>query len=49
MKNISVQSINLCQSVIPTIYDIIKVHKGDLSLVSKEGQGSGFIIKLPAH
>ena len=49
MKNISVQSINLCQSVIQTIYDIIKAHKGDLSVVSKEGQGSEFIIRLSAN
>ncbi len=43
----SVKSINPCQSVIQTIYDIVKVHGGELKVETKEGEGSEFIILLP--
>ena len=43
----SVKSINLCKSVVQTIYDIIKAHGGELKIESKEGEGSEFIIILP--
>ncbi len=48
----SVQSINPWQSVIQTIYDIIKVHGGvpiaiGIKVETKEGEGSEFIILLP--
>ena len=45
--NKSVQSINPCKSVIQTIYDIIKAHGGELTVETKEGEGSEFIIQLP--
>jgi two-component system NtrC family sensor kinase len=34
--------------VIQTSYDIIKAHGGEIEVETKEGQGSEFIIKLPA-
>ena len=43
----SVQSIHPCKSVIQTIYDIIKAHGGELTVETKEGEGSEFIIQLP--
>ena len=43
----SVKSINPCQSVILTIYDIIKAHGREIKVETKEREGSGFIIKLP--
>lgn len=43
----SVKSINLCQSVIQTIYDIVKAHGGELKVETKEGDGSEFVIVLP--
>ena len=50
----SVKSINLCESVIQTIYDIVKAHGGELKVETKEGEGlpgeqsgSEFIISLP--
>ncbi len=43
----SVQSINPCQSVIQTIYDIVKAHDGEIKVETKEGEGSEFIIQLP--
>ena len=43
----SVKSINQCQSVIQTIYDIIKAHGGDLKVETKEWEGAEFIIELP--
>ena len=45
----SVQSIHLCQSVIQTMYDIIKAHSGEIKLETKEGEGSEFIIQLPLN
>ena len=46
MKMKSVKSINQCQSVIQTIYDIVKAHGGELKVVTEEGEGSVFIIQL---
>ena len=43
----SVKSINQCQSVIQTIYDIVKAHGGELKVVTNEGEGAEFIIQLP--
>ncbi len=50
----SVKSINpclagrqACQSVIQTVYDIVKAHGGELKVETKEGEGSEFIILLP--
>ncbi len=45
----SVQSINPCQSVIQTSYDIVKAHGGELKVETKEREGSEFIIVLPAN
>ena len=42
----SVRSINQCQSVIQTNYDIVKAHGGKLKVETKEGEGSVFIIQL---
>jgi signal transduction histidine kinase len=47
MKTKSVNSINQCQSVIQTSYDIIKAHGGEIKVETKEGQGSTFLIQLP--
>ena len=41
------QSINLCKSVIQTIYDIVKAHGGELKVETKEGEGTTFIIQIP--
>jgi signal transduction histidine kinase len=49
MKTESVQSINPFKSVIQTIYDIVKAHGGELKVETKEGEGSEFIIVLPAN
>ena len=43
----SVKSINPCQSVIQTIYDIVKAHGGEIKVETKEGEGTEFIIQLP--
>jgi signal transduction histidine kinase len=43
----SVKSINLWESVIQTVYDIVKAHGGELKVETKEGEGSEFIIQLP--
>ena len=43
----SVKSMNLCQSVIQTNYDIVKAHGGELKVETKEGEGSVFTIQLP--
>ena len=43
----SVKSINLCESVVQTVFDIVKAHGGELKVESKEGRGSEFIIQLP--
>ena len=50
----SVKSINLCQSVIQTIYDIAKPHGGipiaiGIKVETKEGEGSEFIIQLKTN
>ena len=42
----SVKSINHCQSAVQAIYDIVKAHGGELSVETKEGEGSEFIIVL---
>ena len=41
------KSINLYQSVIQTIYDIIKAYEEEIKLETKEGEGTTFIINLP--
>ncbi len=43
----SVTSINPCKTVIPTIYDIVKAHGGELKVDTKEGDGARFLITLP--
>jgi len=43
----SVKSINLCESVVQTSYDIVKSHGGELKMESKESEGSEFIFRLP--
>ena len=45
----SVKSINPCNSVIQTIYDIIKAHGGEIKLETKEGDGSEFSIQIPLN
>ena len=45
----SVKSINQCQSVIQTTYDIVKAHGGEIKVETKEGEGSEFIIVLPLN
>jgi signal transduction histidine kinase len=56
MKKKSVKSFHPCQSVIQTIYDIVKAHGGELKVETKEarpddpvgrGEGSTFTIQLP--
>ena len=48
MKFKSVKSINPCISVIQTSYNIVKAHGGELKVETKEGEGTEFIIRLPA-
>jgi len=43
----SVKSFNQCISVIQTSYDIVKAHRGELHVESKDGEGSNFIITIP--
>jgi hypothetical protein len=48
----SVKSINPCQSVIQTGFDIVKAHGGvpiaiGMKVETKEGEGSAFFIELP--
>ena len=43
----SVQSRNPCQSVILTIYDIVKAHGGELTVESLEGEDTVFSINIP--
>ncbi len=43
----SVKSINPCQSVIQTIYDIVKAYGGEIKVESKDGERTQFIITLP--
>jgi signal transduction histidine kinase len=45
----SVKSMNLCQSVIQTIYDNVKAHCGEIKVESKDGEGTQFIITLPKN
>ena len=45
--NKSVKSINPCQSVIQTNYDIVKAHTGEIKVESKENLGTEFIIQIP--
>ena len=52
MKIKSVQSFHPCQSVIQTIYYIVKAHGGvpiaiGMKVETKEGEGSEFSIQLP--
>ena len=49
----SVESINPCESVIQTTYDIVKAHGAELSLglpsekvETKEGEGAEFVIQI---
>ena len=42
----SVKSINPWESVIQTIYDIVKAHGGELRMETKEGEGTEFTIQL---
>ena len=42
----SVKSINPCNSVIQTIYDIIKAHGGEIKVETKEDEGAEFIIQF---
>lgn len=43
----SVKSINPCQSVIQTIYNIVKALGGELKVETKENEGSEFNIQIP--
>ncbi len=43
----SVKSLNPCQSVIQTVYDIVKAHGGKLTVNSHQDEGTEFIIQLP--
>ena len=43
----SVKFTNPYQSVIQKSYDIVKAHKGEIKVLSKEGEGSDFEIRLP--
>ena len=50
----SVKSINQCQSMIQTIYDIVKAHGSvpiaiGMKVETKEEEGSEFIIQLPIN
>jgi signal transduction histidine kinase len=45
-KTKSLELLNLCKSVIQTIYDIVKEHGGELKVETKEGEESEFIIIL---
>ncbi len=48
MKIKSVKSLNPFKSVIQTSYDFIKTHGGEIKVETKEGDGTEFIIQLPA-
>jgi len=39
-----VKSLNRCQSVIQTMYDIVKAHGGEIKVETREGEGTEFII-----
>lgn len=45
----AVKSFNPCSSVIQTNESIIKAHGGELKVETNEGEGSTFIIELPAN
>ena len=45
-KTKSVKSINRCESVIQTSYDIVKAYGGKIKVESKKGEGSEFFIEL---
>ncbi len=45
----SVKSINQCESVVQTNYDIVKAHVGELKVATKEGEYAEFIIQLPLN
>lgn len=47
MKIKSVQSIHLCKSLIQIIYNILKVHGGELKVNTTEVEGTEFKIVLP--
>ena len=49
IKTKSVKSINQCESVIQTSYDIVKAHRGEISVQSKEGEGTKFTISIPVN
>ena len=42
----SVKSINQCESVIQTIYDIVKAHGGELKVETEEGKYAELTITL---
>ena len=46
--NKSAKSINPIKSVIKTNYDIVKAHGRELKVETKAGDGTTFIIDLPA-
>jgi light-regulated signal transduction histidine kinase (bacteriophytochrome) len=43
----SVKSINQCESVIQTMYDIIEAHGGELNVETTIAESTTFQIKLP--
>lgn len=48
MKKIkSVKSLNQCESVVQTSYDIVRAHGGPLEVKSEEGKYAEFNILLP--
>ena len=44
--NTSVKSFHPCKSVIPTVFDIVKAHGGELRVETENGKGSEFTIQL---
>jgi len=34
--------------MVQTIYDIVKAHDGEIKIETKEGEGTEFILQLPA-
>ena len=45
----SVKSVHLLKSVIQTNHDIVKAHGGELNVETREGEGTTFIIQIPAN
>ncbi len=43
----SVKSNNPCESVVQTIYDIMKAHGGEIKVHSEDNNGTEFSIQLP--